>query len=167
MLETSGPVPENTGKCCPCCSSVQDVIPIVYAIPTPHLRTAQRKGKVIISAPPCGPHTWYCKNCGTQWSSEGAAGGCSLKGAAAYRRHALGSYKISHTVPQEPTIGLCPDLSGHLTEVCRIFSSSRFYTYIVSYLRNNSMKLAQIYERMKPAINPSANTIIIFTGPPV
>ena len=61
------PVPENSWKCCPGCSSVRDVIPIVYGVPTPHLCAAQRKGKIIIIDSPPGSHTLYCKNCGTEW----------------------------------------------------------------------------------------------------
>ena len=65
MQEPSDPVPEDTGTCCPGCGSAREVIPVVYAFPTPDLRAAQRKGKVIIFNPPGGPHSWYCKNCGT------------------------------------------------------------------------------------------------------
>ncbi|MGB7787312.1 hypothetical protein [Methanoregula sp.] len=67
MQETPGPVPEHTGNCCPCCNSARDVIPIVYAVATPQLRAAQRKGKVVIADSTRGKETLYCKNCGTLW----------------------------------------------------------------------------------------------------
>lgn len=67
MQETPGPVPDGIRDDCPCCGTDRDVIPIVYSAPTPHLRAAQRKGKILISDLPCGLETKYCKNCGTQW----------------------------------------------------------------------------------------------------
>lgn len=67
MHEIPGRVPDTTGNSCPGCGSDRDVIPIVYSHPTPQLRSAQRKGKVIISDLPSGHQTSYCKNCGNQW----------------------------------------------------------------------------------------------------
>jgi hypothetical protein len=67
VQDTPGQVPENTGNYCPVCNSDRDVIPVVYAGPTPQLRAAQRKEKLILSDPRRGKQTWYCKNCGTQW----------------------------------------------------------------------------------------------------
>jgi len=65
--DNPGPVPEKAGNCCPRCSSVRDVIPIVYAPATPQLRAAQRKGKLIISDTSRDQQTCYCKNCGAEW----------------------------------------------------------------------------------------------------
>jgi hypothetical protein len=67
MQEFSEPVPDTTGRCCPGCNSIRDVIPIVYGQPTPHLCAAQRKGKIIVIDSRPGAHTLYCKNCGTEW----------------------------------------------------------------------------------------------------
>lgn len=94
-----------------------------------HRISAQRNGRERSSypLPPAARIRGIARTAAPSGDLRGPLEAVPSRGSGLLPCHALGSYKISHTVLQEPTIGLCPDLSGHLTDVCRIFSSSRFY----------------------------------------
>ena len=83
-----------------------------------HRISAQRNGRERSSypLPPAARIRGIARTAAPSGDLRGPLEAVPSRGSGLLSCHAPGSYKISHTVLQEPTIGLCPDLPGHLTD---------------------------------------------------
>ena len=96
-----------------------------------HRISAQRNGRERSSypLPPAARIRGIARTAAPSGDLRGPLEAVPSRGSGLPPCHAPGLYKVCHTVLQEPTIGLCPDLPRtFLQMMCRIFSRSRFYS---------------------------------------
>jgi hypothetical protein len=60
---------------CPACRYDDQVVPIIYGMPTPELIEQSRRGEVALGGSCIGPdaHDWYCKGCLESFAAPGFA----------------------------------------------------------------------------------------------